>query len=53
MTLTSNEAETLHLLVGVMVPRIVSFLAVAIGPWALWAAYALIGRMRYAKREAV
>lgn len=43
MMLTPNEAETLHLLVAVVVPLVVGFLALAIGPWAAWA---LIDRMR-------
>ena len=37
MMLTPNEAETLRLLVAVVVPLVVAFLAVTVGPWALWA----------------
>lgn len=44
LMLTPNEAKTLHLLAAVVVPRIVVFLAVTIGPWMLGAVAARLRR---------
>lgn len=39
MMLTPNEAETLYLLAAVVVPLVVGFLVVAVGPWVVWWAF--------------